>query len=203
MIATVGSDAVTHYPMPMARFGTTPSGGNLWRIVFADSVKRLIGGKWPDGKEEYRPVRAYAENGVRGWVLESWQSAMEHTLCTAEEYAIRFQQPDCKTSIQHEPYPFDGVYIMRHVFEGEPTGVDELIAKANRERHMGFHARRRARVEASEAQAKATQESERYRLRDAQPDPNGSMMIKKRRQINLNPAKAYKLPGQGFSQVRS
>jgi hypothetical protein len=58
-------------------------------------------------------------------------------------------------------------------------------------------------VEASEAQAKATQESERYRLRDAQPDPNGSMMIKKRRQINLNPAKAFKLPGQGFSQVRS
>ena len=32
---------------------------------------------------------------------------------------------------------------------------------------------------------------ERYRLRDAQPDPNGSMMIKKRRQINLNPDAAH------------
>lgn len=204
MIAQVGSDTVTHYPLPMGRFGTTSSGGNLWRIVFTDSVKRLIGGRWPDGVEEYRSVRAYEETGVRGkWVLESWQSAMEHTLCTAEEYAIRFQQRDCKTNIQHEPYPFDGVYVTRHVFDGEPMGVDELIARANKEAKLGFHERRRIRVENSEAHAKNTQESERYRLRDAQPDPNGSMMIKKRRQINLNPAKAFKLPGQGFSQVRS
>ena len=203
MIATVGSDTVTHYPMSMIRFGQNEAGANLWRIVFADSVKRLIGGRWPDGKEEYRSVRAYAETGVKGWVLESWQSAMDHTLCTAAEYAIRFQQKDCKTSIQHEPYPYDGVYVMRHVFDGEPAGVDGLIARANKEARLGFHERRRLRVEASEAQARATQESERYRLRDAQPDPNGSMMIKKRRQINLSPAKAFKLPGQGFTQVRS
>jgi hypothetical protein len=203
MIAPLCSETATHYPMPMSRFGATPSGGNLWRIVFADSVTRLIGGRWPDGKEEYRQARAYAETGVKGWVLESWQSAMEHTLCTAEEYTIRFQQKDCKTTIQHEPYPYDGVYIMRHVFEGEPAGVDLLIAKANSERHMGFYERRRLRVEASEYREKNTRESERYRLRDAQPDPNGSMMIKKRRQINLSPAKAFKLPGQGFTQVRS
>jgi hypothetical protein len=127
---------------------------------------------------------------------------MEHTLCTADEYAIRFQQANCATTIQHEPYPFDGVYITRHVFEGEPAGVDELIARANKEQRLGFHERRRLRQEAIDLEAKQTQESERYRLREAQPDPNGSMMIKKRRQINLNPAKAFKLPNQGFSQVR-
>lgn len=204
MIAQVGSDTVTHYPMPLSHHGTTPAGNNLWRIVFTDSVKRLIGGRWPDGKEEYRSIRAYEETGVRGkWVLESWQSAMEHTLCTADEYTIRFQARDCKTTIQHEPYPFDGVYITRHVFDGEPMGVDELIARANGEYRMGFHERRRRIQENVDREATQTQESERYRLREAQPDPNGSMMIKKRRQINLNPAKAFKLPGQGFTQVRS
>lgn len=204
MIAQVGSDTVTHYPMPLSRHGLTPSGDNLWRIVFSDSVKRLIGGRWPDGKEEYRSTRPYEDTGVRGkWVLESWQSAMEHTLCTAAEYAIRFQQRDCVTTIQHEPYPHDGVYITRHVFDGEPAGVDELIAKANKEQGMGFHERRRIHQEQLDREAKQRQDSERYRLRDAQPDPNGSMMIKKRRQINLDPAKNFKLPGQGFSQVRS
>lgn len=203
MIAQVGSDIVTHYPMSLAHHGKTPSGGNLWRIVFTDSVKRLIGGKWPDGKEEYRSIRAYDATGVKGkWVLESWQSAMEHTLCTAEEYAIRFQARDCKSSIQHEPYPYDGVWITRHVFEGEPTGVDLLIAKANKEQRLGFHERKRIHQERLDREAKERMESERYRLRDAQPDPNGSMMIKKRRQINLSPARTFKLPGQGFTQVR-
>ena len=188
----------------MARFGTNALGGNLWRIVFTDSVKRLIGGRWPDGKEEYRSVRAYSETGVRGkWVLESWQSAFEHTGCTPDEYAIRFQQRDCRTPIQHEPYPHDGVYVTRHVFNGEPTGVEELIARADKERHVGFHERRRILQESLDVEEKQRIERERYRLREAQPDPNGSMMIKKRRQIKLNPASKFKLPNQGFSQVRS
>lgn len=204
MITRVGSDTVTHYPLPMGRFGTTPSGGNLWRIVFSDSVKRIVGGKWPDGVEEYRSALAYEGEGIRAkWVLESWQSAFEHTGCTAAEYAVKFQQANCTTTIQHEPYPHDGVYVTRHVFAGEPEGVDRLIAKANREAGLGFHERRRIHQERIDREAKQTQERERYRLRDAQPDPNGSMMIKKRRQINLSPAKSFKLPGQGFSQVRS
>jgi len=81
--------------------------------------------------------------------------------------------------------------------------VDELIARADKERHMGFHERRRILQESLDAEEKQRIERERYRLREAQPDPNGSMMIKKRRQINLNPASKFKLPNQGFSQVRS
>ena len=93
MIVEVGSDAVTHHPTPMARFGLTPAGAPMWRIVFTDSVKRLIGGRWPDGKEEYRLARVYTGPGAKGkWVLESWISAFEHTGCTAEEYPSSFRR---------------------------------------------------------------------------------------------------------------
>ena len=51
-----GAGSVQHYPIPLARFGTNPNGENLWRIVFTIDLVRagMIGGKWPDGREEYR-----------------------------------------------------------------------------------------------------------------------------------------------------
>ena len=96
----------------------------------------------------------------------------------------------------------DGTYVERHIFSGEPSGIEELIAKWHAERDIGWAERRRLRQEVIDYQAKKTQESERYRLREAQPDPNGSMMIKKRRAINPRPAKDFKLPGAGFRQIQ-
>lgn len=203
MIQTVGSDAVTHHPTPMGRFGLNPYGAPMWRIVYADSVKRLIGGRWPDGHEEYRMTKAYTGPGAKGkWVLESWISAFEHTGCTPDEYRIKFQAPNCVTTIQSEPYPFEGTYVERHIFAGEPTGVEELIAKWHRERDIGFAERRRLRQELMEYQAKKTQEEERYRLRDAQPDPCGVMMLGKQKSGNLKDARNFKLPGDGFRQLQ-
>lgn len=203
MIVEVGTDVVTHYPTPMGRFGLNPQGAPLWRVVFADSVKRLIGGRWADGKEEYRLARAYNGPGAKGkWVLESWISAFEHTGCTAEEYRIKFQAPGCVTTIQNEPYPYDGTYVERHIFAGEPTGVEELITKWHRERDIGWAERRRLRQEVIDYQAQKTQESERYRLRDAQPDPCGVMMLGKQKSGNLRDAKSFNLPGPGFRQVQ-
>jgi hypothetical protein len=202
MIQTVGSDAPTYHPTPMARFGLNPHQQPMWRIVFADSVKRLIGGHWPDGNEEYRLARVYTGPGAKGkWVLESWISAFEHTGCTAEEYPIKFQANGCVTTIQNEPYPYDGTYVERHIFAGEPTGVEELIAKWIRERDIGWAERRRMRQEVIDYTAQKTQESERYRLRDAQPDPNGLMMLGKQKS-GLRPAKDFNLPGPGFRQVQ-
>jgi hypothetical protein len=203
MIVEVGSDAVTHHPTPMAKYGLNPHQQPMWRIVFADSVKRLIGGRWPDGAEEYRLARVYTGPGAKGkWVLESWISAFEHTGCTAEEYRIKFQAPGCVATIQNEPYPYDGTYVERHIFAGEPTGVEMLIAKWHRERDIGWAERRRLRQEVIDYQQRKTTENERYRLRDAQPDPNGLMMLGKQKS-GLKPAKAFKnLPGDGFRQVQ-
>jgi hypothetical protein len=186
----------------MARFGLAPTGVPLWRIVFADSVKRLVGGRWADGREEYRLARVYTGPGAKGkWVLESWISAFEHTGCTAEEYPIKFQATNCVTTIQNEPYPYDGTYVERYIFAGEPTGVEELIAKWHRDRDIGFAERRRVAQEAIDYRAKKTRESELYRLRDAQPDPCGLMMLGKQKS-GLRPATDFKLPAQGFTQVQ-
>ena len=205
MIKTVGTDEPIHYPYPMARFGSNPFQKPMWRIVLTDSVKRFIGGRWPDGHEEYRLAKVYTGPGAKGkYVLESWISAKDHTGCTPEEYAIKFQARGCLTTIQNEPYPYEGTYVERHIFAGEPSGIEELIAKWHAERDIGWAERRRLRQEAMDYTAQKTRESELYRLRDAQPDPNGSMMIKqKRRQINPKAADKFKnLPGQGFRQLQ-
>lgn len=206
LIQTVGSDQPTHYPFPMARFGINPHGAPLWRIVYADSVRRLIGGKWPDGAEEYRLAKVYNGPAAKGrWVLESWVSAFEMTGCTPEEYIIRFQAPGCVATIQSEPYPHQGDYVERHIFSiagPENFNIEELIAKWNMERGVGFAERRRLRQEVIDYDAAKTKANNIDMLVDAQPNPCGSMMIKKRRQINLKPAKAFKaLPGSGFRQV--
>jgi len=204
LIQAVGTDAPTHYPAPMAKYGLNPFGQPLWRIVFADSVKRLVGGKWADGAEEYRLAKVYTGPAAKGrWVLESWISAEEHTGCTAQEYPLRFQSPGCSITIQSEPYPHEGTYVERHIFTlGEPTGIEQLIAKWQAERGVGFAERRRLRQELMDYDAKQTKNRNIDMLVDAQPNPCGSMMIKKRRAINLKPAKAFKaLPGSGFRQL--
>lgn len=203
LIQAVASDAPTYHPTSMARFGLNPYGQPLWRIVFAESVKRLVGGLWPDGKEEYRLRKVYTGTHAKGrWVLESWISAQEHTGCTPQEYPIKFQATNCVTTIQHEPYPHEGTYVERHIFMGDPTGIEELIAKWHNERGIGFAQRRHLEQEAVDYAAKKTKERNIDMLVDAQPNPCGSMMIKKRRQINLKPAKDFKaLPGSGFRQV--
>lgn len=203
MIVEVGTDVVTHHPTPMGRFGLNPQDAPLWRVVFADSVKRLIGGRWADGKEEYRLARVYNGPGAKGkWVLESWISAFEHTGCTAEEYRIKFQAPGCMTTIQNEPYPHQGTYVERFIFPGEPSRVDEVINRWNQQRDIGFAERRRAIQDTIDYNAKKTRESELYRLREAQPDPCGVMMLGKQKSGNLKDAKSFNLPGSGFRQVQ-
>jgi hypothetical protein len=187
----------------MARFGLNPHGDPMWRLVYSDSVRRLIGGKWPDGKEEYRLAKCYPGKNAKGkWVLESWLSAYDHTQCTAEEYRIKFQVSGCVTTIQSEPYPYNGTYVQRHIFTGEPESVETLIAKWNKERDIGWAERRRLSQELIDYESQKTTESERYRLREAQPDPCGLMMLSKVKSTKVGDARKYKLPGLGFGQMQ-
>jgi hypothetical protein len=99
----------------MKRYGTNPYRENLYRIVFAPSVMRLVGGMWPDGKAEYRLRPKYRELG-NVWVLEKWISALKDSGMTEQSYNFTFTEPGTGLLL-NGPYPKRGVYQQVHTFE--------------------------------------------------------------------------------------
>jgi hypothetical protein len=191
--------------MPMAGYGKNEYGESLWRIVFTDSVRRLIGGRHADGTLGYKWLRVYIGKEAKGrWVLERWRSAFELTQCTPEIYDAKFK--DEWGLFRNGPYPHRGDYEEVWVFTGSPAEVNiaRIIDWSNHQQGMGFAERHRLRKEASEYQEKADSDRNIDKMIDIQPNPCGSMMIKKRRQIKLSPAKKFgnRLPSDlGFGQT--
>jgi len=99
----------------MKRYGLNPHGENLYRIVFAPSVMRLVGGRWPDGRMEYRLRPKYRELGDV-WVLEKWISALKDSGMTEQTYNFTFTEPGTGLLL-NGPYPRRGVYQHVHTFE--------------------------------------------------------------------------------------
>jgi hypothetical protein len=122
------------YPMQMARFGLNPFHEPMWRIVFAPSAYKLVGGRWPDGVAEYRICPKYRDLG-EVWILEKWISAFEDSGMTATSY--QWMLADSDTGLcPGGPYPHRGVYHHVHTFEAVAPGDCNLdwlvgiIAKA-------------------------------------------------------------------------
>lgn len=103
------NDGIQHAPVSLSRYGQNPYGGNLYRVVFAPSVKHLIGGKWKDGATEYRLRTTYRHLGNE-WVLERWLSAEEFCKMTPEQYEVRFRNESGLLTMG--PYPTQGVYVL-------------------------------------------------------------------------------------------
>lgn len=130
----VGAPEPRHFPMPMSRFGLNEFNENLWRIVFAPTVQRLIGGKWKDGSIEYRLRPTYRDLKDK-WILEKWISAFEYSGMTEATY--NFMMADSETGMYPSgPYPSRGVYFHVHTFESVQPGdcnlewIIGVIAKA-------------------------------------------------------------------------
>lgn len=95
---------LTHWPMPMGRFGLNPYGDPLYRIIFAPSRRNLAGG--PEG---FRWVQTYRHIGAK-WVLECWHDAWKFSQCTPERWNREFLA-------LLGPYPSRGEYAHVHTFE--------------------------------------------------------------------------------------
>lgn len=119
----------THFPRAMACYGLNPYGQPKFRIVFAPSVKTLVGGRFSDGFEGYRARPAYRHIGNK-WIVEKWVSAQQHTGgLTPIAYELKFRDPVsglCLTG----PYPERGTWNWCHTFDGcDPVNenMDQLI----------------------------------------------------------------------------
>src|SRR5271155_11049 len=89
-----------HWPMtPMKIYGTIPGKDiPLFRIVFASSVKHLVGGEFTNpttGSVEfsgYQPVPTYGHIGDK-WIMEKWVSGFDFTKQTPAQYDAQWKDP--------------------------------------------------------------------------------------------------------------
>ena len=97
-----------HYPLPMARFGLTPHGDALYRIVFAPSRRYLVVGEWPDGSNCAHWIVKHKNVG-NVWIMERWLPAEQYTKCSREHWD--------QNLLILGPWPSRGEYELCHVFD--------------------------------------------------------------------------------------
>jgi len=156
----LSAPAVVHHPTPLARFGLTPYGDPLYRIVFAPSRRSCVFGEWPDGRTEARYERRYPGVGDR-WVLERWLPAAEYARCDEATWNLRF-------SILG-PYPARGEYEQCHVFEAcgpIDANLEKLIAWIEEGRKRPFSENRAALKDAYELERKGARSTQDAIVRD-------------------------------------
>lgn len=107
--STVIPKPQVHVGTDLTRFGTNPFGEPLYRVVFAPSVRHLIGGRWRDGSVEYRSRPSYGTVGNE-WILERWISGEEYCRMSRADYEIRFRNESGLLTMG--PYPVNGTYVM-------------------------------------------------------------------------------------------
>jgi len=159
-----------HWPMPMARFGLTPYGSPLFRIVFAPSVKMLCGGEFADGFTGYRVRPAYRHIGAK-WIMEKWISGWDHTLMTEDDYNLKFRDPFTGLIVTG-PYPSRGVYFQCHTFEYSNPGdggIDVIAALVQKAKTNDPVANARAIRASREEQEKQDQQNRYDKIKDLMP----------------------------------
>jgi len=126
-----GSKPLQYLPVgSLRKFGITPNGGNLYRIILSTSRLHMLGGTWPDGLTEYRWVPRYP---MPMWCLEKWISA--------EDYAgpeSDWHKDPATNLFTLGPYPKDGEYefCFGWPFDMEPTyqQIEDVIGFLERRR---------------------------------------------------------------------
>jgi hypothetical protein len=161
----------SQWPMDMARFGKNPEGGNLYRVVFAPSVKKLVFGEFSDGYVGAKVRPMYRELG-NTWILEKWLSGFEDTKLTPAEYERYGPRDPQSNMLINGPYPYKGTYNFCWDFKSDSPSLGEvekaigLIRKGEGKSVSEIRAQNREIDHKQEEQAKA----ERFmRVREKEP----------------------------------
>jgi hypothetical protein len=108
---------VSSWPMKLGHFGLNPFGEPIFRVVWSDSRKYMIGGLWDGVRAEYRWIPKYEYSA---WVLERWLSALEYG-GTPQQYELQ-QRDEESGLLVCGPYPERGEYEFCHRFPpGHPS----------------------------------------------------------------------------------
>jgi hypothetical protein len=148
-----GYDPITnlrHWPTPMARYGKTPFGDNLYRIVLAESRRHLVGG----GRHgrAYQWVQTYPRQ-TAAWILERWQMPHVSKRTWEEEYVC----PMTGFPLLG-PYPARGEYFLAWEFDKGVTAdnLDQVVAAVEKGRERSFQDVRDNYAEEYDYEEKAT-----------------------------------------------
>jgi hypothetical protein len=112
----------THYPMPLKRFGTTPFGDAIFRCVYSQSVRKIVGGQFADGYIGYRQPKAYPH--LKGWIIEKWISAFDDTHMSESMYERAYK--DEHGLILTGPYPTRGRYVLCEALSGNYPALNQV-----------------------------------------------------------------------------
>jgi hypothetical protein len=139
----------------MSRFGVNPYGDPLFRIVYAPSVKLVVGGEFQDGFTGYRVRPAYRHIGSE-WIIEKWISAQESTGQTEAAYNLEWKNPYTGL-ISTGPYPSRGQYhyceTIKNPGDINAEVLTQLILKAKNNDPLANQRAMQATMEAEEKAA--------------------------------------------------
>ena len=158
------------WPMPMSRYGTNPFGDPLYRVVFAPSVRCMVGGEFADGHTGYRIRPSYRHIGNQ-WIMEKWLSAIDFTGLTEDQYYLKFKDRWTGLCISG-PYPSRGAYFHCHTFENSQPGdggIEWLIGVLNKCATNDPASVRQALVDAQEKKERGDDAARYDRVKELMP----------------------------------
>ena len=161
----------SHWPMSMARFGKNPMGENIYRVVFAPTVRKLVFGQFSDGYIGARLRKSYPAIGNK-WIIEKWISGFEDTRMTPAEYEKWGPRDPQSGMLINGPYPYNGTYNECHTFEFENPqagSIEKIIALVEKARYNDPIANRIAMRDEDERKEKADAEQRFLRVRELEP----------------------------------
>lgn len=158
-----------HWPLKsMKEFGTIPGREvPLFRIVFASSVRHLVGGEFADGFTGYRAVPTYEYIGDK-WIMEKWASASDFTKQTEVQYRAQWEDPDTHLCLTG-PYPRNGAYQWVWTFNNaDQIGAAGIVAALVNKAKYNSQASNKAAIEQAQSKAKKDRFQQNFdRMKDS------------------------------------
>jgi len=164
---------LNHFPVlgGMARYGLTPYGDPLYRIVFAPSRRYLVCGEWPDGSDCARWVVKHKNVG-NVWIMERWLPAEQYARCTREQWDLNM--------LALGPWPERGEYELCHVFDVAPPQdccIDTLITWIEAGRRIPFSETLVYQKKLNDAERKQKSDMADAMIRNRLPAFGGAPMV--------------------------